>query len=548
MNEALPTEELIVSIEHSKRTREPNEEPVIHTNHNTNDIYVHVPTDVNEQPLEQQHIFPDHVTSESSYPSADSVPQENLVPPPTSSVLYQTQEPVVPVQTSVLMEENLVPPPTSSVLYQTQEPVVPVQTSVLMEENLVPPPTSSVLYQTQEPVVPVETSVPMEENLAPPPTSSVLYQTRESVLPVQMSVLIEENVHDKIEDKVNEVQTPEETNPIGERSNVQETEKSEDFPQYINVPSESSIDTPSIEESSTDSSLILPVTAASIEERPVILPVSENPPLSSLGSTPVSSVGPNLSLVVPSVSPGSGGDLESESEVNSIAVEPPSPIRDEISVVLEEGSVSFLKEESTPQPPEVPEVTKQIEEEPKTPVKETPMETSTQEDVTCNDSKETGIAAFPTEDVVPSTDTIPSILPDSVIDEGKNQIIESQQVVSSDSGVDSSHIELDVVVPTMEDDDFSVFSVEAAEAQQKLDTASGSSQKRPSSLSSFASNGHSGNDLGGLVSKNENDEQTRKRQGSVPDREIQESNEVGVAPHTHSLKLKHVLSYTIIII
>ena len=472
---------------------------------------------------------------------------ESLVPPPTSSIFNQTQEPVAPIQTSVLIEENLIPPSASSILYQAQEPVAPIQTSVLIEENLVPPPASSILYQAQEPVAPVQTSVLIEENLVPPPASSILYQAQEPVAPVQTSVLVEENVHDSIEDKVNEAQTPEETTPIGEISNVQEAKKSEDFSQYINTPSKLPIDTPSIEESSS----ILPETSESIEERPVILPVSENPPLSSLGSTPVSSAGPNLSLVVPSVSPGSAGDLESESEVNSIAVEPPSPIRDEISMVLEEGSVSFLKEESTPQPPEVPELTEQIEEEPKTLVKEVPMETSAQEDVTYGDSKESDIAAVLTEDVVPSADTVSSSLPDSVIDEGnlgKSHVTEFQQVVSSDSGVDSGHIELDVVVPTVEDDDFSVFSVEAAEAQQKLDTASGSSQKRPSSLSSFASNGRSGNDLGGVVSKNETIEQTRKRQSSVPDSETQESNEVGVVPQTHSFKLKLVLNYVIIII
>ena len=97
--------------------------------------------------------------------------------------------------------------------------------------------------------------------------------------------------------------------------------------------------------------------------------------------------------------------------------------------------------------------------------------------------------------------------------EGSGQL---KQVVSCQSALDSGPIEVDVLVPTVEEDDFSAFSVEAAEVRN-LDSAT-SDKKRPSTLLSSSDKAYDTGDVTSDGVTNSHDIETfRKRHVSVPE-------------------------------
>ena len=97
--------------------------------------------------------------------------------------------------------------------------------------------------------------------------------------------------------------------------------------------------------------------------------------------------------------------------------------------------------------------------------------------------------------------------------EGSGQ---QKQVVSCQSALDSGPIEVDVLVPTVEEDDFSAFSVEAAEVRN-LDSAT-SDKKRPSTLLSSSDKAYDTGDVTSDGVTNSHDIETfRKRHVSVPE-------------------------------
>lgn len=171
-------------------------------------------------------------------------------------------------------------------------------------------------------------------------------------------------------------------------------------------------------------------------------------------------------------------DTDGESEVNSVAVEPPSPNRDDVSFVADDGNTSIsgsvdLMDVTTPSegggvvlvPLPTPEDT-----------------VSTVENMKITNEEQVPVQAKvtpATDDVRSMTDeqgttTPPESKPDTSNDTNNDDSAdkvrqEDQKVgVSSQSGLDLGTIEVDVLVPTVEEEDMSVFSAEAAEVQ-KLD-------------------------------------------------------------------------------
>ena len=170
-------------------------------------------------------------------------------------------------------------------------------------------------------------------------------------------------------------------------------------------------------------------------------------------------------------------DFDIESEANSIAVEPPSPNRDNVSFAVDDentsitGSVEFM--DVTPYDQEVAHQT----------------DSGSVSNVVEDDSVKCPKEAEPTkseERVVSTNDQV--LVPQ--IDEGSlggrekdGKDLDIQVGVSFQSGlVDSGPIEVDVLVPTVEEDDMSVFSIEAAEVQKLDSDVSNKVSERPSTL------------------------------------------------------------------
>ncbi len=170
----------------------------------------------------------------------------------------------------------------------------------------------------------------------------------------------------------------------------------------------------------------------------------------------------------------SPNDFDIESEANSIAVEPPSPNRDDVSFVVDDENVSISESveflEATPYDKDA-SCTDVVKDEGLSPVVEEKSQVHV-EDIPNENEGEVVMVAEP-------------IVDDSVADsrerDGKVSDQDIQVGVSSQRGlVDSRPIEVDVLVPIVEEDDMSVFSVEAAEVQ-KYDSDV-SNKERPSTL------------------------------------------------------------------
>lgn len=184
-------------------------------------------------------------------------------------------------------------------------------------------------------------------------------------------------------------------------------------------------------------------------------------------------------------------DTGSESEVNSIAVEPPSPTRDDISfpvdvsliAVEDSSSLSYERDGKEAMTPSMDGLTQ--------------------------------------EEPVLQIATDKSILATSEVNLASSS--EEKVGVSSVSAIGSGQIEVDLVVPTVEED-FSVFSVEADEARH-INVSSCDNIAQPVLLTGLASDGEKG--LGGVVSDNDN-ELNRKRQISLPDVQEKKDSEVSI--------------------
>ena len=277
-----------------------------------------------------------------------------------------------------------------------------------------------------------------------------------------------------------------------------------------------------------------------------IVRVSE-PPTPTLESTPIRSIGivqqkETMEFLF--------REPDRESEANSIAVEPPSPNRDDISFMAEESHMSLsgsaeMEEEnkdSTIKEIEMPSTSDNEEEKGPVEKKDSADEPMAVEEQPPKSEPDT-----------PSSD--PATLVSSSVDEanvegvaGKDSdgkmggALDQPVGVSSHSAlIDSGAIEVDVLVPTVEEDDMSVFSAEAAEAQ-KLDSnvvSANSMLKRPvtllkpsdeKQLSLSACEGETTETVGGVLVENEsNVESSKKRTISVPEDSEKDKDGSGVS-------------------